>query len=186
MQFPKLRFRVTYIPIIDARVKQTKPDAADNAVSNVIVYNQSEDYADAARYGRNIAGAAERGGQPGKTVIYKAKASAGIPSPGTLYPDDPEYTISKVVVERGKDIKTVQLNLARYFNRLNPFIGIDSEPRLFEISEHQYVDRDVIFEDFCMYALLFAKAQPIRWCCQRSVLYHLPVLVCGVQKYRSQ
>lgn len=150
LQYPRLRFRVTYVPIINARVKQAKPDAADNAVSNVIVYNQSADYVDSDRYGRNIAGAAERGGQPGKTVSYKAKASAAIPSPGTLYPDDPEYTISKVTVERGKDVKTVQLNLARHFNRLNPFIGIDSEPRLFEISEHQYVDRNVIYEDYCI------------------------------------
>ncbi|MBQ8288095.1 MAG: hypothetical protein IJX76_04905 [Clostridia bacterium] len=150
MQYPKLHFRVTYIPIINTRVRQAKPDAADNATSNVIVYNQSADYVDSDRYGRNIAGAAERGGQPGKTVSYKAKASAAIPSPGTLYPDDPDYTISKVTVERGKDVKTVQLNLARHFNRLNPFIGIDSEPRLFEISEHQYVDRNVIYEDYCI------------------------------------
>ncbi|MBQ7828636.1 MAG: hypothetical protein IJX47_02270 [Clostridia bacterium] len=150
LEYPKLRFRITYVPIVNTRVKQTKPDAADNAVSNVIVYNQSADYVDSNRYGRNIAGAADRGGQPGKTVSYKAKVSTAIPSPGTLYPDDPEYTISKVTVERGKDVKTVQLDLARHFNRMNPFIGIDSAPRLFEISERQYVDRNVIYEDFCI------------------------------------
>lgn len=150
LEYPKLRFRVTYIPIVNARARQTKPDTADNAAPNSIIYNQSANYMDATRYGRNMAGAAERAGQPGRTVIYKTKAGASVPSPGTLYPGDTDYTISKVVTQRGKDVKTVQLELARRFNRLNPFIGIDSTPRLFEISEHQYVDRNVIYEDFCI------------------------------------
>lgn len=150
LQYPNLRFRVTYTPQISTRVKQTKPDTADNTTINSIFYNQSESYVDAKRYGRNIAGAAERGGQPGKTLIYKSKVGASIPVPGTLHPKDPAYTISKVIVERGKDVQTVQLDLARYFNRLNPFIGIDSAPRLFEISEHEYADRDVMIEDYCI------------------------------------
>ena len=150
LQYPNLRFRVTYTPQISTRVKQTKPDTADNTTINSIFYNQSESYVDAKRYGRNIAGAAERGGQPGKTLIYKSKVGASIPAPGTLHPKDPAYTISKVIVERGKDVQTVQLDLARYFNRLNPFIGIDSGPRLFEISEHEYADRDVMIEDYCI------------------------------------
>lgn len=150
LEYPKLRFRVTYIPIVNTRVKQTKPDAADNAAPNTIIYNQSASYTDANRYGRNMAGAAERAGQPGKTVSYKAKAGAAIPMPGTLYPHNTDYTISKVTVQRGKDVQTVQLDLSRRFNRLNPFIGIDSTPRLFEISEQQYVNRNVVYEDFCI------------------------------------
>lgn len=150
LEYPKLRFRVTYIPIVNTRAKQTKPDAADNAAPNTIIYNQSASYTDANRYGRNMAGAAERAGQPGKTVSYKAKAGSTLPMPGTLYPPDPDYTISKVTVQRGKDVQTVQLDLARRFNRLNPFIGIDSTPRLFEISEHQFIDRNVVYEDYCI------------------------------------
>lgn len=150
LNYTGLRFRVTYTPLISARVKQTKPDAADNAAANSIFYNQSDSFVDAKRYGRNIAGAAERGGQPGRTIIYKAPNGAKIPTPGTLHPANTDYTISKVTVERGKDAKTVQLDLARHFNRLNPFIGIDSSPRLFEISEHEYINRDVMIEDYCI------------------------------------
>ena len=150
LNYTGLRFRVTYTPLISARVKQTKPDAADNATTNSIFYNQSDSFVDAKRYGRNIAGAAERGGQPGRTMIYKAPNGAKIPTPGTLHPANTDYTISKVTVERGKDSKTVQLDLAKHFNRLNPFIGIDSSPRLFEISEHEYINRDVMIEDYCI------------------------------------
>lgn len=150
LYYPRLRFRVTYVPITDTRVRQAKPDAADNAVPNVIAYNQSASYVDSVRYGRNMAGAAERAGQPGKTISYKTRAGTALPKPGLVYSPNLDYTISKVTVQRGKDVQTVQLNLARRFNRLNPFIGIDSAPRLFEISEQGYVDRNVIYEDFCI------------------------------------
>jgi hypothetical protein len=148
LYYPDLQFRITYVPIVEARVRQAKPDAADNTSPNVIFYNQSASYVDSVRYGRNLAGATERGGQPGKTLIYKVSNSAKLPKPGQLYDED--YTISKISIQRGKDMQTVQLNLARYYNRLNPFIGIDSAPRLFEISELGYTPRNIVYEDYCI------------------------------------
>lgn len=148
LYYPYLQFRITYVPIVEARVRQAKPDAADNTSPNVIFYNQSASYVDSVRYGRNLAGATERGGQPGKTLIYKVSNSAKLPKPGQLYDED--YTISKISIQRGKDMQTVQLNLARYYNRLNPFIGIDSAPRLFEISELGYTPRNIVYEDYCI------------------------------------
>lgn len=148
LYYPDLQFRITYVPIVEARVRQAKPDATDNTSPNVIFYNQSASYVDSVRYGRNLAGATERGGQPGKTLIYKVSNSAKLPKPGQLYDED--YTISKISIQRGKDMQTVQLNLARYYNRLNPFIGIDSAPRLFEISELGYTPRNIVYEDYCI------------------------------------
>lgn len=148
LKYPNLSFRITYIPVINMRIRQAKPLISDHTARNIICYNQSAQSVDSVRYGRNLAGMADRTGQAEKTIVYKCRKDAALPKAGQHFDD--EYVITKISVEELPNYQTVQLGLSRYFNRLNPFIGIDSELRLFEISENNYVDRNVIYEDYCI------------------------------------
>lgn len=148
LKYPNLSFRITYVPVTETRLRQAKPFVADHINRNVICYNQSARSIDSVRYGRNMAGMVDRTGQAEKSLVYKVRKSVSIPDVGDKYDD--EYIVTKIAVQELPNYKTVQLDLSRYFNRLNPFIGINSELRLFEISENGFVDRHVVYEDYCI------------------------------------
>lgn len=114
-----------------------------------------------------MVGMVDRTGQAEKLLVYKCRKDVPIPEVGMRYDD--EYVITQIAVQELPAHNTIQLDLSRYFNRLNPFIGIDSELRLFEISENGFVDRNVVYEDYCIISDVVhtPKQKPLTSCRER-------------------
>lgn len=144
----KLQFRVTYIPISTERVKQKKQYIEDLDFDSVLPYNQSAQKISSTAYGEAMKGAIARMGNPEITKMYIFNDLTKIPKVGQLYDD--EYYISVVKCEYYKDFVKCQIGLSKNFNKLNEYVGIKSEIRFYEISEKQAVDRQIIYEDYCI------------------------------------
>jgi len=144
----KLQFRVTYIPISTERVKQKKQYIEDLGFDSVLPYNQSAQKISSTAYGEAMKGAIARMGNPEITKMYIFNDLTKIPKVGQLFDD--EYYISVVKCEYYKDFVKCQIGLSKNFNKLNEYVGIKSEIRFYEISEKQAVDRQIIYEDYCV------------------------------------
>lgn len=144
----KLQFRVTYIPMVSARVKQWKPQRKDATFPSVLSYNQSAQKISSRAYGENMKGAIARLGNPEVTKVYIFDDLSMIPKVGQLFDDD--YYISVVKCEYYKDFVRCELGLSKDFNKLNEYVGIKSEVRFYEISEKQATQRFINYEDFCV------------------------------------
>lgn len=144
--YPSLAFRVTYTPIYNTRVSQTKtyykevPRAAD------LIFNQQANIVESRAYGENLKGAIARLGNVEETRTYMLTRYYCIPKVGELFDDD--YYISAVAVEMLPTYFKCTIALSKDFNRLSQYIGISSEKRYSEISETQASERNVLYREY--------------------------------------
>ena len=143
----KLQFRVTYIPITTTRIKQIKPYYEDLTFDSTLAYNQSAQKISSRAYGEAMKGAIARLGNPEITKVFILNDLSLIPKAGQLYDND--YYISVVKCEYYDDFVKCSLGLSKDFNKLNEYVGINSEERFYEISETQSSDRYVLYEEYC-------------------------------------
>lgn len=145
-EYPLLAFQVTYLPFFNVRVKQTKSNYKDYATPAALAYNQQANVIESTYYGENLKGAVARLGNVEMTKTYLLAKLNQIPTAGDLYDD--EYYISAVSVEVMPTCFICTIGLSKDFNRLNEYIGIDSEKRYYEVSERQAYDRDSLFSEY--------------------------------------
>ena len=129
--YPELAFQVSYIPVYNARVKQTKTDIeyylADRP--RALVYNQGGNLIETRYYGENMKGVIARLGNLEKTYTYMLDSVSKIPKAGELFNDD--YYISTVSNEYLPYYIKCTIGLSKDFNRLSQFVGINSAIRQF-------------------------------------------------------
>ena len=142
----KMQFRVTYIPVVNMRIKQHKSYIGSTKQKSVLAYNASANKVDTDYYGENLKGAVERLGNIEKTITYCTKSLSNIPSAGMLF--DKDYYISVVTTEFLPNYYRFTLGLSKDFNRWNEYVGINNNQRFYEVSEKQSVERYTIFEDY--------------------------------------
>ena len=143
-----LQFRVKYIPVISARMKQNKSNIEDIVHVSNLDFNQSANKINSFAYGENMKGVIAKLGNPEFSKVYMSNNLNEIPQVGDLFNDD--YYISIVKTEFYKEFFKCEIALSKNFNRLNEYVGINSQKRFYEISEKQSVDRFIVFEDFCV------------------------------------
>lgn len=139
----QLAFKVTYVPIVTTRVQTRKPCMDDGGdVNNALIYNQGANVAETSFYGEKMRGAIARLGQEVEQRTYDLFKYSQMPKCGQLLDGkyiaqiDAEYDITKI---------RVTLTLTKNFNMLSQYVGLDSNYRLYDISEKQSVDRDIIY-----------------------------------------
>lgn len=142
----KMQFRVTYIPVVNMRVKQHKAYLGATKKKSVLAYNASANKVDTDYYGENLKGAVARLGNIEKTITYCCKELSDIPKAGTLF--DRDYYISAVTIECLPNYYRFTLGLSKDFNRWNEYVGINNNQRFYEVSEKQAVERYVVYEDY--------------------------------------
>lgn len=149
-EFVGLAFRITYFPVINTRIKQYKSNILLGEFPEEItnIYNQSANKVDSTAYGENLKGAVARLGNVEKVKTYIIPKLADLPQIGMLVDED--YYISSISTENLPDFIKCTVALSKDFNRLNKFIGIKNNLRMYEVSEKQSVERYVIYEDFCV------------------------------------
>ena len=150
----KLAFRVTYVPIAQARVKAHKPSLAEGgAVNNALTYNQSANIAETSYYGEKMRGAIARLGHDVETRTYDIFHYAQLPKIGQLL--DGKYIAH---IDYEWDITKVRITVAltKDFNMLSQFVGLNSNYRLYDISEKQSVERSVNYDEL----IVLSKKRP--------------------------
>lgn len=143
----KLQFRVTYIPMVSARVKQTKSNIIDMAFKSVLAHNQSANMVSSNAYGENLRGAIAKYGNPDKKLMLICNKLSQIPKINTKYGD---YVITSVKKEIYNNHTKVEVGLSKKFNNKSAFVSINSQKRYYEVSEKASYNRFVIYEDYCI------------------------------------
>lgn len=144
--YPKLAFRVTYTPIYDVRVAQTKTNYKDFKYPAALIYNQQSNIIESRYYGENLKGVAARLGNVEKSFTYCLKWLRSVPRAGMMFRKD--YYISAVAVEILPTYIRCTVGISKDFNRISAYIGVPSEKRYYEISEQQAVDRNVLYREY--------------------------------------
>ena len=147
LDFTKILFHVKYVPTGSARIRMHKPNSF-GMIQSTLAYNQSAAKIDAKAYGRAMFGAALRMGNVQTVLTFVAPPDAKVPEKGERYGEN--GFVAEIKEEIAPAQKTVTLTVAEGFNRLSQFVGVNKEHRIFEISERSYVDRHILYEDFCL------------------------------------
>lgn len=140
----KIRYRINYVPYLKVRVKQKKIDVFEERNKRTLIYNQNVNIADNVNYGENMKGAVLRLGNSDKQETYITSSLSNFPKLGQKRND---YYITNINKLMYKSYIRYTLELSKHFNRLNKFIGINSMPRYYEISEKQAVERDIVYSE---------------------------------------
>nr|DAG57131.1 MAG TPA: hypothetical protein [Caudoviricetes sp.] len=143
--YRRLAFKVTYVPIATARVEAVKPVLTDGGeTNNALVYNQGANVAETSFYGEKMRGAIARLGQDVEQRTYDIKTYSQMPKVGQILDGkyiatiDAEYDITRI---------RITVTLAKNFNQLSQFVGLNSNYRLYDISEKQSVERHIQYAD---------------------------------------
>nr|DAI57266.1 MAG TPA: hypothetical protein [Caudoviricetes sp.] len=141
--YRQLAFKVTYVPIVTARVEAIKPYDT-NETNNTLVYNQGANVAETSFYGEKMRGAIARLGQAVEQRTYDIKTWNGLPKVGQLL--DGKYIAT---IDAQYDITRIRISvtLTKDFNQLSQFVGLNSNYRLYDISEKQSVERHIHYFD---------------------------------------
>ncbi len=146
-QYYEFSFEVTYLPLYSTRVKTNKA-LVINGMPRTLAYNQSASIVEARYYGENLKGAVARMGNVEKTYTYNLGFLSDIPKVGTLFDDN--YYISTVSTGFLPTYIKCTIGLSKDFNRLSQYVGINSNKRMYEISEKQAYERDRIQQNFLL------------------------------------
>lgn len=141
----QLAFKVTYVPIVNARVQARKPAVDEGGEdNNQLVYNQGANVAETSFYGEKMRGAIARLGQDVEQRTYDIFHYSQMPKCGQLLDGkyianiDAEYDITKI---------RITVTLTKNFNQLSQYVGLNSNYRLYDISEKQSVDRHIHYSE---------------------------------------
>lgn len=147
--FPILAFQITYKPIYSVRLSQTKPYYPEYKRQADLIYNQQSNLMETQYYGENLKGVVARLGTVEKTYTFNLAKLSQLPKAGQMYDED--YYISAVSWELMPTLIRVTLGLSKDFNRLSEYVGVSSNKRLYEVSERQAYDRNILCKEYMVY-----------------------------------
>lgn len=140
------QFRVTYIPYVTGRIVQRKPYLT-HPIDNVLLYNQGGNSVENEYYGERLKGTITRIGNITSRKTYIFTSYANIPKAGQKIGN--RYV---ALVDREFDkmrIKATVTTVAN-FNKLAEYLGLNSNYRLYDVSEKQAFDRAVNYGESCV------------------------------------
>ncbi len=151
--YAPLAFRITYQPIVAARVQQSKQNIIDVKEERSIAYNQGQNVIEAHYYGESLKGLIARLGNV-DLVLTTAEYGIGTPPKiGTLWikPNtQEEYYVSSVACEVNSTVTKMTIALTKDFNRYSAYVALDRQKRQWEISERAAYDSFYSYRDYCV------------------------------------
>lgn len=141
----KLAFQVSYLPIQSERIKTAKQTVI-GGLPRELAYNQTANAIETRYYGENLKGAVARLGNVEKTYTYHLAFMWQIPKVGLLFDND--YYISSVSVEYLPLYISCTIGLSKDFNRLSEYVGINSNKRMWQVSEKQSIERQSVYRAY--------------------------------------
>lgn len=147
--YTQLAFRITYEPIYPATAQQSKSYVGDIEKPASLVYNQGQNMVESHYFGENMKGAIARLGNVDKVLTYVKHGLVDSPKVGQILIDgNDEYYISAVATEIQPYYTKFSMSLSKDFNRYSDYIKVNSEKRMYEISERQAFDSHITYKDY--------------------------------------
>lgn len=146
-----ISFRVTYIPLYSTTLSHSKQLYTPGLVDFSQIYNQSENIIEARYYGENIKGAAMKLGNVSEERTYMLPNRSALPKCGEIIDG---YTIAAVDSEMLPNYVKCTVALSKDYNRINEYVGINSHKRVYEVSEREAYNRDILIHEY----VVFSKA----------------------------
>lgn len=144
----QLHYRLTYIPLTNARITQSKAHTNDIDKEISIAYNQSANKVSSNAYGEHLKGVVAKYGNIAKTKMYILPSIDLIPKVGKLFDD--EYYISTVKCEYYPNYIKCEVGLSKDFNNKSAYIETNSSLQFFEYDRDLIIDRFILREDYCV------------------------------------
>lgn len=154
-----LVFHITYIPMYSTSITQSKMLYTPGAIPFAQIYNQGENIIEARYFGENVKGAAARLGNVSEERTYLLSKRADIPKCGQMISG---YSIAAVSAEMMPLYYKCTIALSKDFNRINEYVGISSHKRIYQVSEREAYDRDVIINEKIVFSKTALKSNPSR------------------------
>ena len=139
-----LAFNITYKPIAPAFISHGKQLYVEGEKSFSQIYNQSENLIETNFFGENLKGVAARLGNIEQERTYMLSSRSLIPNVGEMIDG---YAISAVYSEYMTNYIKCTLGLTKDFNRISEYVGVNSVKRMYEISERQAQERDILIKE---------------------------------------
>lgn len=139
-----IAFRVTYLPVFATRVKTNKQYVI-GGIPRQLAYNQSANMIESRYFGENLKGVVSRLGNPERTYTYHLTFLSEIPKVGMKFDDN--YYISAVTSEITPSYIKCTIAVTT-FNRISQYIGINSNKRMWEVSEKMSQERSSIRTEY--------------------------------------
>lgn len=139
-------FRVTYIPYVTSRIVQRKPYLT-HPIDNVLLYNQGGNSIENEYYGERLKGTIVRIGNITSRRTYNFVHYADIPQAGQKIGN--RYV---ALVDREFDRMRIKATVTAVanFNKLAEYLGLNSNYRLYDVSEKQSASRMVNYGESCV------------------------------------
>ena len=139
-----LVFTVEYDSMFSSIVSHEKNHYESEKREYTQIYNQAENIVESEYFGENLKGIAARLGNPEKERTYVLKNFSDIPEVGQMLDG---YAISAVTAEIMPNHIKCTVGLSKDFNRISEYVGISSIKRMYEVSERQVYNRDILIKD---------------------------------------
>ena len=149
-------FIIQYRTKDDVRFKSYKPDLR-KFIRNADVdlcpiqsqfNNQLDKTVDSEKYGNNTYGTLLRSGNESKDYQDYVVSIDNLKDSGELYDLGNQYYVSKNTMLIYPTYVACETEYSKDFNKLSEIIGIDSQPRFYEIAEDNYVKRNISIDRF--------------------------------------
>ena len=140
----RLVFQITYKPIAPAFLSHGKQYYISGEETYTLPYNQSDNLVESQYYGENMKGVAARLGNIEQAKTYLLSSRAQIPKIGMMLDG---YSIAAVNTEYMPNYIKCTLGLSKDYNRISEYVGINSVKRMYEISERQVTQRDILIKE---------------------------------------
>lgn len=143
--YPLLSFQVSYIPIYSARFSHGKQKYNTKYYQDFTkIYNQSENLIETRYYGENVKGIVSRLGNVAGTYTYITYDINKIPSLGEMIG---EYAITSIATTFYTTFIKVTLGLSLDYQNISQYVGVQSNKRVYEVSEKQAYNRSILLKD---------------------------------------
>lgn len=143
--YPLLSFQVSYIPIYSARFSHGKQKYSTKYYQDFTkIYNQSENLIETRYYGENVKGIVSRLGNVAGTYTYITYDINKIPSLGEMIG---EYAITSIATTFYTTFIKVTLGLSLDYQNISQYVGVQSNKRVYEVSEKQAYNRSILLKD---------------------------------------
>lgn len=145
--FADLLFQPSYIPVVNARVRQYKPMFSTEDYEATLFYNQQSEVVDSEAFGEHIKGLVQKLGNHTEIRVYRFERVDDIPTVGTLIDEKSVYNVAMTIYENHVDATICLVDYAE----LSTYIGVKNEIKTSDISSTKWCNRFINWEEFLVF-----------------------------------
>ena len=145
--FADLLFQPTYVPVVNARVRQYKPMFRAEDYESTRFYNQQSEVVDSEAFGEHVKGLIQKLGNHTEIRVYRFDRVDDITTVGTLIEEKSVYNVAMTIFENHVDATICLVDYAE----LSTYIGVKNKIKTSDISSTKWCNRFVNWEEFLVF-----------------------------------